>query len=376
MERMSISPSSSSHQSHVKRQNELSGADAFTSASFFALAEHAPDIICRFDRKFYHLYTNPAIEKVTGIPTTTFIGRSLHEVGLPPEFANFWNQKIQLVLDSQKPIMFEFEFPSPDGTKYFQSSVVPEFDSEGNVETVLSISRDITQLRESEKEKDAFIAMVTHELKTPVTSVKAFAQLLGKRFSKTGNRENVSYLGKMDMQLNRLSKLIGDMLDATRIGAGKMQFNERLFSFTALLKEIVGVMQKTTSTHSLILRNTVAVKVYADRDRIGQVLTNLLSNAIKYSPDSLPIIISTYKKGDIIVCCVEDRGPGIPKEKQPKLFQRFTRLTDKNHSDSPGLGLGLYISSEIIKQEGGRIWVESTKGEGATFCFTLPLKKE
>lgn len=349
--------------------------DAFTAASFFALAENAPDIICRFDKNYYHLYVNPAIEKITGTPTSAFIGKATYEVGMAPEFAQFWTEQIEYVFNTQKPHMFEFDFPSSEGTKYFQSSVVPEFDENGNMVTVLSISRDITIIRQQEKEKDAFLAMITHELKTPITSAKLLAQMLQKSPTLTNDKKKADQIKKIDTQLDKLTKLIDDLLDATRIGAGKMQFHKKSFNFSELLEEVINEVKETNNSHPIILKELQEVKIFGDKDRIGQVLLNLLSNAIKYSPDSLPVTVSTHLEDQHLVCCVQDSGPGIPKEKQEKLFQKFSRLTEKNHADSPGLGLGLYISAEIIKQEGGSIWVESDKGKETTFCFTLPIKE-
>jgi PAS domain S-box-containing protein len=360
--------------SFVSKKQVLPQTAPYTSASFFALAENAPDIICRFDRGYFHLYVNPAIEKITGIPPSNFIGKATHEVGMAPEFAQFWNAHIQQVFDTKTQVMIEFDFPTPAGTKYFQSSVVPEFDANGDVVSVLSISRDITPIRESEIEKDAFIAMVTHELKTPITTVKVFSQLLEERFRKTSDNEYTQYAVKMDTEVNRLNKLIGDLLDATRIGKGKLQFEETTFRFIDLVKEVVSDMPKITTSHTFTVKKIANGKVIADRDRIRQVLLNLLSNATKYAPDNSVITISTLQKKSVLQCCIHDDGPGIPKEEQNKLFQRFTRLSKSKHPDSPGLGLGLYISSEIIKQSGGEIWVESDDGNGTTFCFTLPLK--
>lgn len=373
MEKYPVQSSTVDLRSYGKKQR-IPSTDPITSASFFALAENAPDIICRFDMDYRHIYANPAIEKVTGVPPSGFIGKTPYELGMPRDFGALWVTQIQHVFDTKKPTIFEFSFPSAEGIRYFQSSVVPEFNEAGNVATVLSVTRNITAIREREKEKDAFLAMITHELKTPVTSVKAFAQLLEKRLARGEEKNGTRYVKKMDTQLNRLTKLIDDLLDATRIGAGKMQFHEKTFGIHILLKEITNDIQKTTSQHTIILKKTTPVKVFADRDRIGQVLLNLLSNAIKYSPDNLSVTVRMNVANGFVTCCVKDQGAGIPKEQQKKLFKRFSRLTKKNHANSPGLGLGLYISSEIIKHEGGAIWVESTQGKGSTFCFTLPVK--
>lgn len=131
---------------------------------------------------------------------------------------------------------------------------------------------------------------------------------------------------------------------------------------------------KLPPKHEIILKKTLPVKVFADPDRISQVLINLISNALKYSPDNMPAVIMIRGSYNFLTCTVEDFGADIPKNEQSKLFQKFSLLTRVNHSESPCIGLGLYISAEIIKQENGKIWVESIQNEGSTFCFRLPLK--
>lgn len=233
---------------------------------------------------------------------------------------------------------------------------------------------NITDREKLSQQKDDFIGIATHELKTPVTSIKAYTQILHDRFSKAGDLKSATLLGKMDAQLDKLISLISDLLDVTKIEGGKLSFNLESFDFTHLVQELIEELQRTTTKHTIHLSGNVSKKVYADKDRTGQVLTNLVTNAIKYSPhsDSIEVILSEDK--DSITLCVKDYGVGIPDDKKDKVFERFYRVSGPRQDTFPGLGLGLYISSEIIKRQGGRIWVESKKGKGSTFCFTLPIK--
>jgi PAS domain S-box-containing protein len=226
-----------------------------------------------------------------------------------------------------------------------------------------------------ERQKDDFISIASHELKTPVTSIKSFTQVLELRFKKEGNKDAANLLRKMDAQLNKLTNLIGDLLDITKIETGKMKYNNTNFSFDELVEELTEEMQRTTTKHKITVKGKTNAVINGDRERIGQVLTNLLSNAIKYSPHSDKIIIESSVAKRFVKLCVKDFGVGISKEKQQQVFERFFRITGPGRETYPGLGLGLYISSEIIKRQGGEIFVTSNEGVGSTFCFTIPLKK-
>jgi signal transduction histidine kinase len=234
---------------------------------------------------------------------------------------------------------------------------------------------DITEREKLLEQKDDFIGIATHELKTPVTSIKAYTQILKSRFEKEGDQKSADLLTKMDAQLDKLITLISDLLDVTKIEGGKLNFNLDSFDFNELTKELVEELQRTTTKHTIIIEGKIKKKVYADRERTGQVLTNFITNAIKYSPHSKKIVVHLGEDKDNVSLCVQDFGVGIPKDKQEKVFERFYRVSGPREDTFPGLGLGLFISSEIIKRQGGRIWVESTKGTGSTFCFSLPWRE-
>jgi signal transduction histidine kinase len=182
-------------------------------------------------------------------------------------------------------------------------------------------------------------------------------------------------LGKMDGQINKLTALIGDLLDVTKIEGGKLQFNEDYFYFDELVSEIVEEIQRTTERHKIVRQGTAKKTVYGDRDRIGQVITNLLTNAIKYSPHADKILVKTSGGKKDVTLCVQDFGVGVPKAKQQHIFERFYRVSGDSQDTIPGMGLGLYIASEIITRQRGKIWVESTEGKGSSFCFRLPIGK-
>ncbi len=231
--------------------------------------------------------------------------------------------------------------------------------------------KELTGLKE--KQKNDFISLASHELKTPVTSVKAYAQVLEKRFSKAGDGESAELIKKMDAQLDKLTSLIGDLLDASKIESGKLQFHKNLFDFNDVVKEVVEEMQRTTVKHKIHLELGETKSIYGDRDRIGQVLVNLLTNAIKYSPNADKIIVRSVAKKDEIMLSVKDFGIGISPDGITRVFEQFYRVTSNEEEVFPGMGLGLYVSSEIVKRHHGKIWVESEKGKGSTFYFTLPL---
>ncbi len=154
---------------------------------------------------------------------------------------------------------------------------------------------------------------------------------------------------------------------------GQLDYREERFEVDALVQEIVENVQGTTQTHHLLLEGQIGAEVFGDRDRIGQVLMNLLNNAIKYSPQADTVLVRVAKDQNKALVSVQDFGIGIAKEHQHKIFERFYQVTDPEEKTYPGLGIGLYISYQIVKRHGGRMWVESKKGEGAAFQFTLPL---
>jgi signal transduction histidine kinase len=241
---------------------------------------------------------------------------------------------------------------------------------------ILLAIEDITERQQLEQQKDDFISIASHELKTPITSVKAYTQILGQRFRKAEDMKSFELVEKMDSQLDKLTDLIGDLLDVTKIQAGRIQFHESYFDFNELVEETVEELQRTTEKHHITNELQPSITVYGDQDRLGQVITNFITNGIKYSPQADKIIVKTVIDKDNVKLSVQDFGVGLSPVDQAKVFERFYRVGGSKQNTYPGLGLGLYISSEIIRRHQGSVWVESKKAKGSTFCFSLPKTKQ
>jgi hypothetical protein len=217
--------------------------------------------------------------------------------------------------------------------------------------------------------KDEFISIASHELKTPLTSIKAFNQLMLK--TRDENRRT-EFSQKVAIHVVRLQKLISDLLDVTKINAGKITYNMETFGFCEMLTTSVEGARHTAAKHEIILTTCPEIQYTGDRYRLEQVVNNFISNAIKYSPDGGKIIVEAKVEQGNIVVSVRDFGIGIAPDHLDRLFERYYRV-DNTAMRFEGLGLGLFISSEILKRHHGSFWIESKLGEGSTFYFLLPL---
>jgi signal transduction histidine kinase len=223
--------------------------------------------------------------------------------------------------------------------------------------------------------RDEFISVASHELKTPVTSVKMFTQVLRKHSEQIGDAKAVNHLSKMDKQINRLTELIYDLLNISKIQAGKMEFKQKTFDFDSFVREMIDVLQQSEEKHRLVIKGRTGKIVFGDEERIGQVINNLISNAVKYSPKADKVIIRLTANDDTVTLSVEDFGIGMEKEHLSRIFERFYRVYDTTDKTFPGLGIGLYISSEIIRRHNGSFHVDSHPGKGSVFSFSLPVWK-
>lgn len=294
-----------------------------------------------------------------------------------PDDRNKVKEKILTELAGKHFYEVEFRLIHSDNTIHWCiTNGQPQYRSDGTFTGYIGACVDITEQKHLQQQKDDFIGIASHELKTPVTSIKAYTQVLEKMLQKKGETREAEMISRMDGQINRLTNLIGDLLDVTKINSGKLQFNDRKFEFIPMVKELIEDLQRTTANHQLVEEYEGEAIIFGDKERIGQVIANLVTNAVKYSPNSQKIIIHTSIKDDEILLCVTDFGIGIAQDNLDKVFEQFYRVSGHMQHTFPGLGLGLYISSEIIKREGGRIWVTSSEGNGSTFCFALPLAGE
>ncbi len=339
---------------------------------FRAMLENSNDAILIAIDKGEIVYASPATERVIGYTPAEFKKMNAWEQLHEDETEKLKKMYASLLDSPGKSQTVLHRYLHKDQSWAWIENTITNLRSHPGINGMVSNFRNVTDKVLLERQKDDFVSVATHELKTPVTSIKAYAQILLKRFLKEGNESSAIMIEKMDQQLNKLVGLIGDMLDVTKIEGGRLHFQESFYDFNELVAEIVEELQRTTTDHKIELKLDDNEKVFGDRERIGQVLTNLITNAIKYSPDSRKINISTVLKKNGIALSVEDHGVGISRDNQRKIFERFYRVSGPGSQTFPGIGLGLYISHEIIKRQGGRIWVQSEKGKGSTFCFELP----
>jgi signal transduction histidine kinase len=232
--------------------------------------------------------------------------------------------------------------------------------------------------KKADIQKDEFLGFASHELKTPVTSIKAYIQLAQLYAKQNKNSTQKSYdllplIEKVDTQVDRLTHLINDLLDVTKVQAGRLEFTMEDFPIDEVVHEVVANMQMTAQKHHILIEGETGVKVYGDRERTSQILINLLSNAIKYSPQADRVLVHLSHYDDKVNIAIQDYGIGIAAENQQKIFERFYRVNGTKQETYPGLGLGLHIAAEIARRQNGRLSVESAEGKGSIFCLELPV---
>ena len=233
---------------------------------------------------------------------------------------------------------------------------------------------DITGQKREEQRKNDFIGMVSHELKTPLTSIKAYTQMLRVKLKTQNDKFALPALLQTEKQVKKMTNMINGFLNLSRLESGNLHLKKTKFDLNSLIQEVIDDLKLTNTSHIFSFRNTDAAHVFADEEKIEHVISNIISNAIKYSEEGTIIQIKTeLNKGNAVVS-VADSGIGIDEIHLEKLFGRFYRVEEVNTKYISGFGIGLYLSAEIIKLHKGKIWVESKDGEGSIFYFSIPVK--
>ncbi len=287
------------------------------------------------------------------------------------QYHTAWNNTIQYCTDFE--IVHRLKRAADEKYRWHFSQAIPYKNNKNEVVAWFGISTDIDDQKVALEKKDEFISIASHELKTPVTSIKGYVQILQFNFSQEGNTHAAGLLSKVDLQINKLTQLISDLLDVTKIENGQLQYHIDNFDFNTLVYEIAEETGRVLKKHVVNTMLAPSKNINGDRNKIGQVITNFIENAGKYSPAGAQIIINTVINKNSLRLNVQDFGIGIPEEQQCKIFERFFRVSAEKENTYAGLGLGLYISAEIIKRHNGVIGVDSKKGEGSVFYFELPF---
>jgi PAS domain S-box-containing protein len=335
-----------------------------------------PQFVWSANREGNINYFNQAVYDYSGLTTQQVKKGGWLEIVHPDErkkSIKLWKKAIA----TGKDFSMEHRFRRFDGQYKWQlSRAVPLRDDAGNIQLWIGTSTDIQNMKLQEQHKDFFISMASHELKTPITSMKGYVQILQSMYEDSEDDFLKKSLDRVSIQIEKLISIIADLLDVSKIRSGSLTFQKQNFEINKLIKETIDELLVIYPLHKIIFTHGKDLRVFADRDRIGQVLINLITNAIKYSPKNGDIIITSKVNQKSVMISVKDEGIGIEKNYQQKIFERFYRVEGKSEKTFPGFGIGLFIASEIVRRHKGSIGVESEPGKGARFYFSLPLAKK
>lgn len=354
-----------------------------SESHFRQLADLMPTKVSNTDAAGEFIYYNQVWLDYTGLTGEELKKRGwvnlIHE-NERKEFKACWKKSLQ----TGDPFEMELRCLNNSGKyKWHLSRVEPVKDNKGQISMWISTNTEIQKLKEEEKRKGDFLKMVSHELKTPVTSIKGYVQLLLTMIKKEENGAGITNLPlktsleRIDHQIKRLTRLISEMLDLSRIEENKLELKKQVFSINELVNDTVQDIRYTNTQHQIEVIHEYKCNIFADKDRIGQVLINFITNAIKYSPEYNEIVIKVQKqKNNQVSVSVKDKGIGIEKKNHKNIFKRFYRIGGKSEETYSGFGIGLYLAQEIIQRHNGSITVKSKKGMGSDFCFILSVASE
>lgn len=342
-----------------------------SSLQFRQLADSILQMVWITDRRGMHEYYNKRWYDFTGSDWATTKGEGWSKM-FHPDDRERARKKWEHSLNTGEPYEIEYRLKNYNGEYvWVLGRAAPFYDSKGNIVKWFGTCTDIHEQKLLLEQKDDFISIASHELKTPLTTLKAFMQLINGQ-KRDDVPASLSYLiTRATKSTDKICQLVEDLLDASRLNHGDIGINRTLFNLSEMIMDCCDYLIRE-GNYSIKTTGTLNLQVYADADRIHQVVTNFVSNAIKYAPDSKEILIHIERVDDNAKVSVIDHGTGIPKDKLAHLFDRYYRI-DNTSSKKSGLGLGLYICSEIVKKHKGEIGVDSEVGKGATFWFTIPL---
>jgi len=342
---------------------------------FRLLADSMPQFVWTSDAQGNMNYFNQSVYDYTGLSQEQIAESGWLQIVHPDDRdtnISAWMHSINTGTD----FIFEHRFGRYDGEYRWQlSRAIPQKDAAGNIQMWVGTSTDIQEIKEQEQQKDFFISMASHELKTPITSMKGYVQLLQATYLNTEDHFLKKSLNVIEKQIATLTSLISDLLDVSKIKSGNLVLNKKDFEITEIIEAVISQIQQINPDFSISFSDKTPAIIYADEERISQVLINFLTNAVKYSPNSKNVKVRNLIEDNHLVVFVEDTGIGISKADQEKIFERFYRVEGKNEKTFPGFGIGLFIASEIIRRHHGKIGVTSNPGKGSVFYFSIPIEK-
>ena len=360
----------------------VAGSQISTEANengFRLIADQIPFMVWRSDADGKCIYVNKKWIEFTGLSYEGSLGFGFVKSMAIPENQRRRQEWWKMIKDHQ-PYELKFQLKDQRGDLRWVLAQANAYyigtEFRGYIGSIIDITEQESStiaIQELSDRKDEFLSIASHELKTPLTSIKALFQLIERNIAP--DHQVFRFLDRANNNILKLETLINDLLDVSKINAGKLSYDYSEFAFHEMLNDAILNMQHIAPDYQFVLRKSDPVIFMGDKFRLEQVIFNFLSNAIKYSPDCKEIIINSEVLNGNIIVSVQDFGIGIKKENLTKIFNRYYRV-DNTIMKFEGLGLGLFISSEIIKRHHGSFWIESEFGEGATFYFILPLTNQ
>ena len=337
------------------------------------------DGIFQLDAQGRFQYVNQAFTQIVGLPIHDIIGRSSEELSLPIT-----------IHTSESTQSVEVELTTSGSTRHFEYTLSPIYASDGTVKAFAGVLHDIEKRTQAEQQLSSFFSLASHELRTPLAAIKGNVQLALRqvrrllKLNAPGANEFANKIEGMlknaERQIDVEARMVGDMLDVSRIQNNRLEIHPHPFNIIEVVNTTIENERQAEPTRNIHLTlppqdSQDTLTVDADAERIEQVLGNYLSNALKYAPPELPISVSVETNEQQVRVSVHDEGPGLTSEEQQQVWDRFYQTPDRTvlNGQSTGLGLGLYINKALIERQHGSVGVESEKGNGATFWFTLPL---
>ncbi|MGM9476186.1 chemotaxis protein CheB [Pedobacter sp. GSP4] len=373
-----------SKQKHTeKRRNELQQLIKRQQEEFYSIFQKAPALISiRRGPELRYEFVNEAFVNFDGGDNYLGSKMAVHSRLYIPELIEIEKQVLQTgetFIARAYPLQNQSNNMEKPGDRWFDLILNPVYSADGQIDGISFFGFEVTDLMIAQRttkalmnKKDEFMSIASHELKTPITSIKGYLQFALKMAKEERFADIFRFIDKANSQIGKLTTLVDDLLDVTKIQAGKMTFTISSFQVAEVINDAVDGVQGSLGMQAII-RDVDDISISADRNRIEQVISNFLSNALKYSPNGKEISITAKSDGKMLRLTVKDQGMGIPEDKAKLIFERFFRVEDSSSFVS-GLGLGLYISSQIIQRHGGEIGVNSILEKGSEFWFTVPLQ--
>jgi PAS domain S-box-containing protein len=313
---------------------------------------------------------NRAGEKLTGYKKAEILNKPIILV-IAPQYLPLVKKMIAKKQRKDIATIYEIEIVRKDGSMVpVEISSKAKFEN-GKPTEIMGVARDVSERKLHQQERDVFISLITHEIKNPLTTIKLYTELLGKKLAK--DKKNAEYFSTISENIRKIEDLMNDFLGITQMQVGKFVIVKEKYDLNEEIDKLIKAVQRY-APQKIHRVGEITSFVNADKNRINQVISNLLSNAIKYSPDSEEIIVEVSNTKENVAVNVKDFGVGISKEDRKNIFELFTRTKHASQSQIQGHGIGLYFCREIIKYHKGKIGVVSVLGKGSTFYFTIPIR--